>query len=423
MIFLLRSGVFAVQLMIKINANFLKLQGSYLFAEVGKQVKSYQEKHPDQKIIKLGIGDVTQPLTPAIIQGLQQGVAEMGVKETFQGYPPYEGFEFLRRRIAEFDFHRRGLDIAADEIFVSSGAKEDTANFQELFDTHAKIAISDPVYPVYLDSNVMAGRTGAFKDGRFEGVVYLEATAENDFMPPLPQEDVDLIYLCFPNNPTGKVATKAELRQWVAYARAKRALILYDAAYEAYIRDPQIPRSIYEIEGAKEVAVEFRSLSKTAGFTGTRMAYTIIPNSVKIYDEQGNTHQLSSLWLRRQSTKFNGVAYLIQKGAAAAFTDEGRAELNVLIDYYLENARIIRAGLDAVNIKYSGGVNAPYIWFETPNNLSSWEMFHKLLNECQVVGTPGVGFGKCGEGYLRLTAFGNQADVKEAVARFAKLQL
>jgi LL-diaminopimelate aminotransferase len=409
--------------MIKINANFLKLPGSYLFAEVGKHVKRYQEQHPDQKIIKLSIGDVTQPLTPAILQGLQQGVAEMGVKETFQGYPPYEGFDFLRQRIAEFDFQRRRVDITPEEIFVSSGAKDDTANFQELFDTHAKIAISDPVYPVYLDSNVMAGRTGAFKDGRFEGVVYLEATAANDFMPPLPQEDVDLIYLCFPNNPTGKVATKAELQQWVDYARAKRALILYDAAYEAYIREPQLPRSIYEIDGAKEVAVEFRSLSKTAGFTGTRLAYMIIPNDVKIYDEQGHAHQLKALWLRRQSTKFNGVSYIIQKGAAAAFTDKGRAELEVLITYYLENARIIRAGLDAVHIKYSGGVNAPYIWLKTPNNLSSWDFFHKLLNECQIASTPGVGFGKCGEGYLRLTAFGNQADVKEAVTRFAKLQL
>ena len=268
--------------MIKINSNFLKLQGSYLFAEVGKQVKLYQEQHPEKKVIRLGIGDVTQPLTPAIIQGLQQGVAEMGVKETFQGYPPYEGYEFLRNKIAEFDFHRRGIAISPNEIFISSGAKEDTANFQELFDTHAKIAISDPVYPVYIDSNVMAGRTGGFKDGRFEGVVYLEATAGNDFMPALPKEDVDLIYLCFPNNPTGKVATRAELQQWVDYARARRALILYDAAYEAYIQDEQIPRSIFELDGAKEVAVEFRSLSKTAGFTGTRMAYTIIPNSVKI---------------------------------------------------------------------------------------------------------------------------------------------
>jgi len=409
--------------MIKVNPNFLKLPGSYLFAEVSKQVRLYQKQHPEQKVIRLSIGDVTQPLAPSIIQGLQQGVAEMGVKETFQGYPPYEGYEFLRKKIAEFDFQRRGIDIAPNEIFVSSGAKEDTANFQELFDPRAKIAICDPVYPVYLDSNVMAGRTGTFKHGRFEGIVYLDATIENDFMPDLPTEDVDLIYLCFPNNPTGKVATRAELQKWVNYAREKQALLLYDAAYEAYIRDPQIPRSIFELDGAKEVAVEFRSLSKTAGFTGTRMAYTIIPNSVKILDDKGAAHQLNTLWLRRQSTKFNGVAYIIQKGAEAVFTDKGRAELNVLIDDYLENARIIRAGLDAIGITYSGGVNAPYIWFKTPKGLSSWDMFYKLLNECQLAGTPGVGFGKCGEGYMRLTAFGNQEDVKEAVTRLSKLQL
>jgi LL-diaminopimelate aminotransferase len=409
--------------MIKVNPNFLKLQGSYLFAEVAKQVRVYQEQHPEHKVIRLSIGDVTQPLVPSIIQGLQQGVAEMGVRETFQGYPPYEGFEFLRSRIAEFDFQRRGIDITSSEIFISSGAKEDTANFHELFDTRTKIALTDPVYPVYLDSNVMAGRTGTFQNGRYEGVVYLEATAENDFMPDLPQEEVDLIYLCFPNNPTGKVATRAELQRWVNYAREKKALLLYDAAYEAYIRDPQIPRSIFELDGAKEVAVEFRSLSKTAGFTGTRMAYTIIPNSVKIFDDKGAAHQLNTLWLRRQSTKFNGVAYIIQKGAEAVFTDKGRAELNVLIEYYLENARIIRAGLDAIGITYSGGVNAPYIWFKTPKNLSSWDMFYKLLNECQLAGTPGVGFGKCGEGYMRLTAFGNQEDVKEAVARLSNLHL
>jgi LL-diaminopimelate aminotransferase len=409
--------------MIKVNSNFLKLQGSYLFAEIAKQVKLYQEQHPDKKVIRLGIGDVTQPLTPAIIKGLKHGVEDMGVKETFQGYPPSEGYEFLRNRIAEFDFQRRGIEIAPNEIFISSGAKDDTANFQELFDTHVKIAISDPVYPVYLDSNVMAGRTGKFKNGRFEGVIYLEATADNDFMPALPEEDVDLIYLCFPNNPTGKAATRGELRQWVDYAREKHALILYDAAYEAYIRGDQIPHSIFEIDGAKEVAVEFRSLSKTAGFTGTRLAYTIIPNSVKIYDDNQTAHQLNTLWIRRQSTKFNGVSYIIQKGAEAVFTDKGRGELNAVIDYYLENARIIREGLQSLKITFSGGVNAPYIWFKTPDNLSSWEMFHKLLNECQIVGTPGVGFGKCGEGYIRLTAFGNQEDIKEAVARFSNLQL
>ena len=409
--------------MITINPNYAKLQGSYLFAEVARHVKEYQAAHPDKRVIRLGIGDVTCPLTSSIIAGLHQGVDDMSKLETFQGYPPYEGFEFLREKIAAYDFHRRGLKMSADEIFVSSGAKEDTANFQELFAPTAKIAITDPVYPVYLDSNIMAGRGGNFANGRFDGVVYLDSTVENDFCPDLPSEPVDLIYLCFPNNPTGQVATKATLTKWVEYARAHKALILFDAAYEAYIQDETLPRSIYEIEGAREVAVEFRSLSKTAGFTGTRLAYTIIPNEVMAYDEQGMPHQLNKLWLRRQSTKFNGVAYIIQKGAEPVFTEAGRKEINDTIHYYLGNAAVIRKGLDALNITYSGGKNAPYIWLKTPNNLSSWEFFYKLLNECQVVGTPGVGFGKCGEGFFRLTAFGQRADVEEAIARLRSLNL
>lgn len=409
--------------MITINPNYAKLQGSYLFAEVARHVKEYQAAHPDKRVIRLGIGDVTCPLTSSIIAGLHQGVDDMSKLETFQGYPPYEGFQFLRDNIAAYDFHRRGLQMSADEIFVSSGAKEDTANFQELFAPTAKIAITDPVYPVYLDSNIMAGRGGNFANGRFDGVVYLDSTLDNDFCPDLPSEPVDLIYLCFPNNPTGQVATKATLTKWVEYARANNALILFDAAYEAYIQDETLPRSIYEIEGAREVAVEFRSLSKTAGFTGTRLAYTIIPNEVMAYDEQGMPHQLNKLWLRRQSTKFNGVAYIIQKGAEPVFTEAGRKEINDTIHYYLGNAAVIRKGLDALNITYSGGTNAPYIWLKTPNNLSSWEFFHKLLNECQVVGTPGVGFGKCGEGFFRLTAFGQRADVEEAIARLGKLDL
>lgn len=409
--------------MIKVNSNFLKLPGSYLFAEIAKHVKLYQEKHPEKKVIKLGIGDITNPLAPAVINGLKKGIDDMGKKETFKGYGPYEGYEFLREKIAKFDFQQRGIDIAPHEIFVSTGAKEDTACFQEIFDNRVKIAIPDPVYPVYIDSNVMAGRTGAFKNGRFEGVVYLDSTAENNFLPALPEEDVDLVYLCFPNNPTGQIATKDYLQTWVEYAHEKQALILFDAAYEAFIREAKIPHSIFEIEGARDVAVEFRSLSKTAGFTGTRMAYTIIPDSVKVHDDQNNTYQLNALWYRRQSTKFNGVSYIIQKGAEVAFTEAGRKEVNTLIDYYLENARIIREGLESLNIKFSGGVNAPYIWFKTPDNLSSWDMFHKLLNECQVVGTPGVGFGKCGEGYLRLSAFGDQEDIQEAIARLSNLQL
>ncbi len=409
--------------MITVNANYLKLAGSYLFAEIARHVQEYQQSHPDQKVIKLGIGDVTKPLTPAVLANLKQGVEEMGHADTFQGYGPYEGFAFLREKIAEFDFQARGVKITPDEVFVSTGAKEDTANFQELFSQDVKIAITDPVYPVYVDSNVMAGRIGDFKDGRYEGIVYLECTTENNFMPTLPSEDVDLIYLCFPNNPTGQVATKEDLQKWVDYAREKKALILFDAAYEAYITDENIPRSIFEIDGADEVAVEFRSLSKTAGFTGTRLSYTIIPNNVKIYDTQGSAQQLNKLWLRRQSTKFNGVSYIIQKGAEAAFTEAGRQEINDVIAYYLGNAKIICEGLDALGIRYSGGVNSPYIWLAAPEGLSSWDFFHKLLNECQVAGTPGSGFGKCGEGYFRLTGFGSRDNVKEAIARFSQLQL
>ncbi len=408
--------------MITINPNYLKLQGSYLFAEVARHVKEYQAAHPGQRIIKLGIGDVTRPLTPSVIASLHAGVNDMAAAETFQGYGPYEGFAFLREKIAECDYRARGVNVSPDEIFISTGAKEDTANIQELFAQDATIAITDPVYPVYIDSNVMAGRTGAFANGRFEKVIYLDSTAENDFLPEPPDKPVDLIYLCFPNNPTGQTASKAALTRWVNYARERKALILFDAAYEAYIHDPALPRSIFEIDGAKEVAIEFRSLSKTAGFTGTRLAYTVIPNTLNIADAQGNSHQVNQLWLRRQSTKFNGVSYIIQKGAEAVFTEAGRREIAEIIQYYMGNAAVIRKGLDALGIAYSGGVNAPYIWLKTPNNLSSWDFFHKLLNECQVVGTPGVGFGKCGEGYFRLTAFGKREDVEEAIARLSRLR-
>ena len=407
--------------MIKVNTHYLKLPGNYLFAEIAEHVQNYQKKYPEKNVIKLGIGDVTNPLTPAILESLKQGVEDMGNKATFQGYGPYEGFAFLREKIAEFDFQQRGVDISPEEVFVSTGAKEDTANFQELFDQHVTIAITDPVYPVYIDSNVMAGRTGDFTNGRFEGVVYLDSTVDNHFLPALPDQEVDLIYLCFPNNPTGQVATREELKKWVEYAHKHKALILFDAAYEVFIREKNIPHSIFEIDGAKDVAVEFRSLSKTAGFTGTRLAYTIIPNRVNIYDDQNTPHQLNKLWLRRQSTKFNGVSYIIQKGAEAAFTDAGRKEINTLVDYYLENARIIREGLDALNITYSGGVSSPYIWFKTPGELSSWEMFHKLLSECQVVGTPGSGFGKCGEGFIRFSAFNSKENVIEAMERIKQM--
>ncbi|PID56103.1 LL-diaminopimelate aminotransferase [candidate division KSB3 bacterium] len=409
--------------MIQVNANYAKLQRNYLFAEIAEEVGKYQAQHPDKAIIKLGIGDVTKALTPGVLAGLRKGVEDMANADTFHGYGPYEGYTFLREKIVSTDFVPRNVDILPEEIFISTGAKEDSANFQEIFAADTRIAIPDPVYPVYIDSNVMAGRTGDCHNGHYEGVVYLDSTAENNFLPALPQEDVDLIYLCYPNNPTGQVATKEVLKKWVEYAHEKKALLLFDAAYEAFIRDDQIPHSIFELDGARDVAVEFRSLSKTAGFTGTRLAYTIIPNDVKIYDAQGNPSQLNQVWLRRQSTKFNGVAYIIQKGAEAAFTPEGRQEINAIVDYYLENARIIREGLDALNISYSGGVNAPYIWLKTPDGLSSWDMFHKLLHECQVVGTPGSGFGKCGEGYFRLSAFGNTDDVQEAISRLSDLEL
>lgn len=411
--------------MIKINENYLKLQGSYLFAEIAKRISDYQAANPDKRIIKLGIGDVTNPLTDEVVKALNKGVEEMSTAGTFKGYGPEAGYEFLRSAIADFDFKRNGVDISKDEIFVSTGAKEDTANFQELFDTKLKVAITDPVYPVYLDSNVMAGRTGDFNSakGRFEGIVYLDCNAENDFKPELPKEPVDLIYLCFPNNPTGQVATKEELKKWVDYAKENKALILFDAAYEAFVTEDNIPHSIFEIEGAKEVAVEFRSLSKTAGFTGTRLAYTIIPNEVNIYDSEGKAHQLSKLWIRRQSTKFNGVPFIIQRGAEAVFQDKGRAEVQKLISYYLENAKIIREGLEKINISYTGGVNSPYIWLKTPGGLGSWEFFDKMLNDCQVVGTPGAGFGTCGEGYFRLSAFGNQDDIKEAIKRLSGLKI
>ena len=408
--------------MVKINPNFLKLQGNYLFAEIARCVKEYTEANPDKKVIKLGIGDVTEPLNPTVIAGLNEGVAEMSKRETFQGYPPYEGFDFVREAIAKNDFADRGINISKDEIFVSTGAKEDTANFQELFSTDMKIAITDPVYPVYLDTNVMSGRGGDFANGRYSNVTYLDCNAANNFIPAIPTGKVDIIYLCFPNNPTGQVATKAQLTKWVEYAKANNALILFDAAYEAFIREPDIPHSIFEIPGARECAVEFRSLSKTAGFTGTRFAYTIIPNDVMITDETGAKHQLNKIWVRRQATKFNGVSYIIQKGASAVFTPEGQQQVKKTIDYYLENTKIIGAGLTKLGISYTGGKNSPYIWLKTPNGLGSWDFFHKLLNEANVVGTPGVGFGKCGEGYFRLTGFGAKANIEEAMERFSKLK-
>jgi LL-diaminopimelate aminotransferase len=400
-----------------VNENFLKLNKNYLFAEVANRVRKYVEKNPQARVIKLGIGDVTEPLPGCVISELKAAVDDMSRRETFQGYPPYEGYEFLRKAISEFDFKRRGIDIEPDEIYISTGAKEDTANIQELFSIHSKIAILDPVYPVYLDSNVMAGRTGNFVDGIYKDVEYLPCTIENNFSPYLPKKKVDLIYLCFPNNPTGQVLTKDELKMWVDYAIDNDAIILFDAAYEAFVQQPGIPRSIFEIEGAKKVAIEFRSLSKTAGFTGTRCAYTIIPKELYIKDKDGNKYSVGDLWLRRQSTKFNGVAYIIQKGAAAVFTEKGQEEVKKLISYYLENAKIIREGIESLGLKYTGGINSPYIWFKVPDGFTSWQFFDYLLEKFQIVSTPGVGFGKSGEGYIRLSAFGKREDIIEAVER------
>jgi LL-diaminopimelate aminotransferase len=409
--------------MIKVNSNYLKLSGNYLFSEIARLTSEYKNKNKDKKVIALGIGDTTEPLMPSVINAMQKAVSEMSDINTYKGYRSDAGYEFLREKIAVMDFQARNVDIGIDEIFISTGAKEDTANIQELFDQNTRIAITDPVYPVYIDSNVMAGRTGEFKNGRYENVTYLDCTEANGFTPDIPKEKVDLIYLCFPNNPTGQVASKEYLTKWVRYAKENNALILFDAAYECFITDKDIPHSIFEIEGAKEVAMEFRSLSKTAGFTGTRCSYTIIPKELVIRDEKGELHNLNKLWSRRQSTKFNGTAYIIQRGAEAVFTEQGRSEARKVINFYLDNAKIIADGLTKLGIRYSGGKNSPYIWLKTPKGLGSWDFFNKLLEECQVVGTPGVGFGKCGEGYFRLTAFGQRENIVEAVGRLNKLNI
>ena len=405
--------------MANINENYLKLPGSYLFAEIGRRVAAYKEKNPTADIIRLGIGDVTQPLAPAVITALHQATDEMAHAETFRGYGPEQGYDFLIEAILAHNYTQRGIQIAKDEIFVSDGSKSDCGNIQEIFSVNSKVAITDPVYPVYLDTNVMAGRSGTLQtDGHFAGITYLPCTAENNFAPALPESRVDLIYLCCPNNPTGTTLSKAELTKWVNYARENEAVILFDAAYAAYITEADIPRSIYEIDGAKEVAIEFRSFSKTAGFTGTRCGYTVIPKTVMARTADGNKVELNKLWSRRHTTKFNGTAYIIQRGAAAIYTDEGQKQIKSTIDYYMENARIIREGLQAAGIETYGGVNAPYIWLKTPGNMPSWKFFDKLLTEANIVGTPGVGFGPCGEGYFRLTAFGDRENTLRAVGRF-----
>lgn len=404
--------------MFKINENYLKLPGSYLFSTIGRKVKEFTEANPDKKIIRLGIGDVTLPLAPAVIDALHSAVDEMSKKETFKGYSPDLGYEFLRSAIAEQDYKARGVNIAIDEIFISDGAKSDSGNIQEIFDENNKIAVCDPVYPVYVDSNVMAGRTGDYiaETGKWTNVIYMPCTKDNNFSPELPKEQPDIIYLCFPNNPTGSTITKDALQKWVDYANKAGAVIIYDAAYEAYISEDNVPHTIYECDGAKTCAIEIRSFSKNAGFTGTRLGFTIIPKELKCGDTM-----LNSLWARRHGTKFNGAPYITQRAGEAVYTPEGRKQTREQIAYYMNNAKIIREGLQAAGYSVSGGVNAPYIWMETPKSMTSWEFFDYLLNKANVVGTPGSGFGPSGEGYFRLTAFGTKESTLEAIERIKKL--
>ena len=405
-----------------INENYLKLQAGYLFPEIGRRVNEFVKANPGKKVIRMGIGDVTQPLVPSVVKAFHEGVEEMANGKTFKGYGPEQGYGFLREAIATNAYNARGVDISADEIFISDGSKCDTGNIQEIFGHDNKIAICDPVYPVYADTTVMSGKTGVCQaNGYYEGIIYMPCTDKNGFIPELPIETPDLIFLCFPNNPTGAVASREELKKWVDYATENKSIILYDAAYEAFITDDSIPHSIYEIEGAKRVALEFRSLSKTAGFTGTRLAYTVIPDELVAYDKNGNPHQVSKLWNRRHTTKFNGVSYPVQKAAAAIFTEEGKKEVQAVIDYYMENARIMKKSLAETGFEVFGGINAPYIWVKTKNGMKSWEFFDKLLNEANVVGTPGSGFGPAGEGYFRFSAFADRENVLEAMERVKNL--
>jgi LL-diaminopimelate aminotransferase len=404
--------------MIRINEHYLKLQASYLFSDIAKRVAAFQKAHPDREVIKLGIGDVTRPLPAACIQAFHKAVDEMADAATFRGYGPEQGYDFLRDKIAREDYQARGADISADEIFVSDGAKCDNGNLQEIFATGITVAIPDPVYPVYLDTNVMAGRTGRFVDGRYEGVVYLDCSRDTGFIPRLPRQPADLIYLCFPNNPTGGTITKAQLQQWVDYAREKKSNILFDAAYETFIRDESLPHSIFEIEGAREVAIEFRSFSKTAGFTGTRCAYTVVPKACTAYTAAGEPHPLHPLWHRRHTTKFNGVSYPVQRAAEAVYGPEGRTQCRELIDYYLRNASLIRREMTELGYECVGGENSPYIWVD--GKMDSWKFFDRLLEKANVVCTPGVGFGRCGAGYIRISAFNDCEKVQKAIERIRK---
>jgi len=404
--------------MIKVNENYQKLKASYLFSDIAKRVGNYTEENPNAKIIRLGIGDVTRALPQVCIEALHKAVDEMASDSTFMGYGPEQGYAFLREKIAVNDFGSRGLSISPDEIFISDGSKCDTGNIQEIFGHDIKIAVPDPVYPVYVDTNVMAGRTGMNIDGRYEGLHYLDSTEENGFVPSPPEEKVDLIYLCFPNNPTGATATKEQLRKWVEYARENDALILYDSAYVSFIRDESLPQSIYEIEGADEVAIEFRSFSKNAGFTGTRCAFTVVPKKCRAFTSKGERIELHPIWLRRQSTKFNGVSYPIQRAAEAVYSEEGKKQVMELTDFYLENAKIVRDTMTELGYSCTGGINSPYIWVNV--KAESWEYFDRLLNEVQIVTTPGSGFGNCGKGYIRISAFNSRENVIEAMERIRK---
>ena len=408
--------------MVKVNGNYLKLKAGYLFPEIGRRVKAFSSANPGAQLIRLGIGDVTEPLPLACRNAMKSAIDEMGTAEGFHGYGPEQGYAWLREAIARDDFQSRGCEISAEEIFVSDGSKCDSSNILDILGSGNRIAVTDPVYPVYVDSNVMAGRTAeAGDDGRYGGLTYLPITADNGFAAQIPSEPVDLIYLCYPNNPTGAVATKAQLKAWVDYARANKALILFDAAYEAFIQDPELPHSIYEIEGARECAIEFRSFSKNAGFTGTRCALTVVPKGLKGQADDGSEVELWGLWNRRQSTKFNGVSYIIQRGAEAVYSDAGKQEVKALVSFYMENAAIIRGELSAAGIEVHGGQHAPYVWLKTPSGMDSWSFFDHLLQKANVVGTPGSGFGAAGEGYFRLSAFNSRSNVDEAMARIRNL--
>jgi LL-diaminopimelate aminotransferase len=408
--------------MVQVNGNYLKLKAGYLFPEIARRVRAFSDANPEAEIIRLGIGDVTEPLPAACREAMKQAIDAMGTREGFHGYGPEQGYGWLREAIARHDFQARGCEVNAEEIFISDGSKCDSSNILDILGEGNRIAVTDPVYPVYVDSNVMAGRTGeADAGGRYGGLTYLPITAANGFTAPLPEQPVDLIYLCFPNNPTGAVATREQLRQWVDYALAQEALILFDAAYEAFISDPDLPHSIYEIEGARRCAIEFRSFSKNAGFTGTRCAFTVVPKGLSGSTAAGERVELWGLWNRRQSTKFNGVSYIVQRGAEAVYSPEGQAQVKALIAFYMENAAIIRQELGAAGLQVHGGEQAPYVWIRTPDGLDSWGFFDQLLSRAHVVGTPGSGFGAAGEGYFRLSAFNGRANVVEAMRRIRAL--